>query len=119
MFANKFDSVFTEFRNKWKVGGRLFRELSRNIESYEADSLFFNSFNEYMCLTVKLGTVPINFVQSMKLNINVVRKKRKVEQDRGTCIWPDIEVLESSTTIHHFTLDYPIEIVGVHPIHLH
>ena len=94
-------------------------ELSGNIESCEADSLFFNSFNEYMCLTVKLGTVPINFVQSMKLNINVVGKKIKVEQDRRTCIWPDVEVFDSSPTIHRFALDYPIGIVGGHPIHLH
>ena len=68
------------------MGGRLIMKLSGNIESYEADSLFFASFNEYMCLTVKLGTVPINFVQSMKLNINVVRKERKDEQDGRTCI---------------------------------
>ena len=27
VFANKFDSVFTEFHNKWKIGGRLFREI--------------------------------------------------------------------------------------------
>ena len=96
----------------------MFRELSRTIESCEADSLFSTRFNEYMHLTVKLITVPINSVQSMKLNINVVGKKRKVEQDRGTCIWPDIEVLDSSPTIHRFTLDYPIPTVGVHPIHL-
>ena len=97
----------------------MFRELPRTIEWCEAGSLFFRSFNEYMHLTVKLGTVPINFVQSMKLNINVVGKKRYVEQDRRTCIWPDIEVLDSSPIIHRFTLDYPIPIVGVHPIHLH
>ena len=72
-----------------------------------------------MRLTVKLGTVPINFVQSMKLNIDVVGKKGKVEQDRRTCIWPDIEVLDSSPTIRRFTLDYPIPIVCVHPIYLH
>ena len=72
-----------------------------------------------MHLTVKLGTVPINFVQSMRLNIDVVGKKRKVEQDRRTCIWPDIEVLDSFPTIHHFTLDYPTAIVDGHPIHLH
>ena len=101
------------------MGGRLIMKLSGNIESYEADCLFFNSFNEYMCLTVKLGTVPINFVKSMTLNVNVVGKKRKDERDRRTCIRPNIEALESSTTIHRFTLDYPIEIVGVHPIHLH
>ena len=69
-----------------KIGGELFRELPGAIESCNAGCLFFNSFNEYMRLTVKLGTVPINFVQSMKLNINVVRKERKVEQDRRTCI---------------------------------
>ena len=119
VFANKFDSVFTEFRNKWEVAGRLFKELSRNIEWCKADSLFFTSFIKYMHLTVKLITVPINSVQSMKLNINVVGKKRKVEQDRGTCIWPDIEVLDSSPTIRRFTLDYPIAIGGGHPIHLH
>ena len=68
---------------------------------------------------VKLGTVPINFLQSMKLNINVVGKKIKVEQDRRTCIWPDVEVFDSSPTIHRFALDYPIGIVGGHPIHLH
>ena len=72
-----------------------------------------------MHLTVKLGTVPINFEQSMKLNINVVGKKRYVEQDRRTCIWPDVEVLDSSLTIHCFTLDYPTAIVGGHPIRLH
>ena len=52
----------------------------------------------------------------MKLNVDVVGKKRKVEQDRRTCIWPDVEVLDSSPTIHHFTLDYPTAIVGGHPI---
>ena len=72
-----------------------------------------------MYLMVNLGTVPNNFVQSMKLNVDVVGKKRKDEQDRRTCIWPDIEVLDSSPTIHHFTLYYPIAIGGGHPIHLH
>ena len=72
-----------------------------------------------MRLTVKLGTAPSYFVQNMKLNIDVVRNKRKVEQDRRTCIWPDIEVLDSSPTIRHFTLDYPTAIVDGHPIHLH
>ena len=72
-----------------------------------------------MYLMVNLGTVPSNFVKSMKLNVDVVRKERKVEQDRRTCIWPDVEVLDSSLTIHHFTLDYPTAIVGGHPIHLH
>ena len=87
IFANKFDSVFTEFRNKWEIGGRLFREVSRNIEWCKASCLFFSSFNEYMHLTVKLGTVPINFVQSMRLNIDVVQKIRKVEQDRRTHLY--------------------------------
>ena len=59
----------------------MFRELPRTIESCKADSLFFSSFSGYMYVTVKLGTVPSNFVQSMKLNIDVVRKERKVEQD--------------------------------------
>ena len=59
------------------MGGRLIMKLSGNIESYEADCLFFNSFNEYMCLTVKFVMVPINFVQSMKLNIDVVGKEIK------------------------------------------
>ena len=68
---------------------------------------------------VNLGTVPSNFVQNMKLNIGVVGKERKDEQDRRTCIWPDIEVLDFSPNIHHFTLDYPTAIVGGHPIHLH
>ena len=27
VFANKFESVFTEFCNKWKIGRRLFKEL--------------------------------------------------------------------------------------------
>ena len=72
-----------------------------------------------MCLTVKLSTVPSNFVQGMKLNIDVVRKERKVEQDRRTCIWPNIEVLDSSPTIRRFTLDYPTAIVGGHSIHFH
>ena len=47
------------------------------------------------------------------------KRGREVEQDRGTCIWPNIEVLKSSTTIHRFILDYPTAIVGGHPIHLH
>ena len=71
-----------------------------------------------MHLTVKLGTVPINFVQNMKLNIDVNRKKIKVEQDRHTCIWPDVEVLDSAPTIQCFTLGDPIAVVGGHPIHL-
>ena len=72
-----------------------------------------------MRLTVKLITVPINFVQSMKLNINVVEKIRKVEQDRRMFIWPNIEVVDSAPTIQYFTLGDPIAIVGGHPIHLH
>ena len=73
-----------------------------------------------MRLTVNLGTAPSNFAQSMKLNIDVVRKKRRRdEQDRRTCIWPDIEVLDSSPTIHRFTLDYPIAIVVGHFARLH
>ena len=72
-----------------------------------------------MHLTVKLGTVPRNFIQSMRLNIDVVEKIRKVEQDRHTCIWPDVEVLDSAPTIQCFTLGDPIAIVGSHPIHLH
>ena len=72
-----------------------------------------------MRLTVKLVTLPSNFVQSMKLNINVVGKKRKDEQDRRTCIWPDVEVFDSSPTIHRFALDYPIGIVVGHSIRLH
>ena len=98
---------------------KLYKELSRNIEPCKAGCLFFNSFNEYMHITVKLGTVPINLVQSMKLNVDVVGKKRKVEQDRRTCIWPNIEVLESSPTIQCFTLGDLIAIVGGNPIHLH
>ena len=72
-----------------------------------------------MHITVKLGTVPSNFVKSMRLNVDVVRKERKDERDRRTCIWPDIEVLDSSPTIHRFIRDYPTAIVGGHPIHLH
>ena len=68
---------------------------------------------------MKLGTVPSNFVQSMKLNIDVVVKKRNVEQDRRTCIWPNIEVLDSAPMIQCFTLGDLIAIVGDHPIHLH
>ena len=55
----------------------------------------------------------------MKLNINAVGKKRKVEQDRRTCIWPDIEVLDSSPTIQCLTLEDPIAIVVSHFTHLH
>ena len=55
----------------------------------------------------------------MKLNIDVVGKKRRDEQGRRTCIWPDIEVLDSSPTIHRFTLDYPIAIVVGHFARLH
>ena len=68
---------------------------------------------------VKLSTVPSNFVQSMKLNVDGVGKKRKVEQDRRMCIWPNIEVVDSAPTIQCFTLGDPIAIVGGHPIHLH
>ena len=78
--ANKFDSVFTEFRDKWRVGGRLFRELSRTIEWCKAGCLFFNSFNVYMHLTVKRGMVPINFVQSMKSNVDVAGRKEKLNK---------------------------------------
>ena len=52
-------------------------EFSRIIESCWAGCLFFSSFNKYMRLTVKLGTVPSNFIQNMKLNVDVVRKERK------------------------------------------
>ena len=62
-------------------------ELSRTIESCWAGCLFFSSYNEYMRLTVKLGTVPINFVRSMRLKIDVVEKIRKVEQDRRTHVY--------------------------------
>ena len=72
-----------------------------------------------MCLTLKLGMEPNNFVQSVKLNIDVVGKKRKVEQDRRTYIWSDVELLVPFPTVHHFTLYYPIAIGGGHPIHLH
>ena len=65
----------------------MFRELPRNIESRKAGCLFFNSFNEYMRLTVKLVMVPRNFVQSMRLNIDVVEKIRKVEQVRRTHVY--------------------------------
>ena len=68
----------------------MFREVSRNIEWCKASCLFFSSFNEYMHLTVKLGTVPINFVQSMRLNIDVVQKIRKVEQVRRTHVYSPI-----------------------------
>ena len=40
-----------------------------------------------MYLTLKLDTVPINFVQNMKLNIDMVEKIRKVEQDRRTHLY--------------------------------
>ena len=72
-----------------------------------------------MHLTVNLGMVPINFIQSMRLNIDVVEKIRNVEHDRHTCIWPDVEVLDSAPTIQCFTLGDQIAIVGSHPIHLH
>ena len=68
---------------------------------------------------VNLGTVPSNFVKNMKLNIGVVGKERKDEHDRRTCIWPDIEVLDSSPTIRYFTLDYLIGIVVGHSIRPH
>ena len=68
---------------------------------------------------VKLVTVPINFVQSMKLNIDVVVKKRYVEQDRRTCILPNIEVPDSAPMIQCFTLGDPIAIVVGYPIRLH
>ena len=55
-------------------------ELSRTMELCKAGSLFFRSFNEYMHFTVKLGTVPINFVQSMKLNIDVIGRKDKLNK---------------------------------------
>ena len=58
----------------------MFRESSRTIESCKAGYLFFSSFNEYMHLTVKLSTVPSNFVQSMKLNVDVVGKERKLNK---------------------------------------
>ena len=70
---------------------------------------------------VNLGTVPSNFVKSMRLNVDVIGKKRKVEQDRRTCIWPDIEVLDSSPTptIQCFIVDYSTAIVVGHPIRVH
>ena len=49
----------------------------------------------------------------------MVGRVRKDEQDGRTCIWPNIEVLDSSPTIQCFTLGDPIAIVGGHPIHLH
>ena len=54
----------------------MFRELSRTMELCKAGCLFFRSFNEYMHFIVKLGTVPSNFVQSMRLNVDVIGKKR-------------------------------------------
>ena len=81
---------------------------------------FFSSFNACMHLMVKLGTVPINFVQSMRLNIDVVEKIRKVEQDRRTHLYgPTLKCLSLPPTIQYFTLDYPIEIVVGYPIRLH
>ena len=87
VFANKFDSVFTKLRNKWKISGISFKELSRTIELCKAGSLFWRSFNEWMHLTVKFDTVPINFIQVMRLNIDVVEKIRKVEQVRRTHVY--------------------------------
>ena len=87
VFANKFDSVFTKLRNKWEISGTSFNELSRTIELCKAGCLFSSSFNECMHLTVKFDTVPSNFIQSMKLNIDVVEKIRKVEQDRRTHLY--------------------------------
>ena len=68
VFANKVDSVFTKLRNKWKINGISFKELSGTIEICKAGCLFFTGFNECMHLTVKLDTVPINLIKSMKLN---------------------------------------------------
>ena len=65
-------------------------EFSRIIESCWAGCLFFSSFNECMHLTVKLGTVPNNLIKSMRLNIDMVGKIRKVEQDRRTHLYSPI-----------------------------
>ena len=47
VFVNKFDFVFTVFHNKWKIGGRLFKELSRIIEWCKAVSSYATSMSIY------------------------------------------------------------------------
>ena len=104
VFVNKFDSVFTKLRNKWEISGISFNELSRTIEWCKAGCLIFTSFNECMHLTVKFDTVPINFIQGMRLNIDVVEKIRKVEQDRRTHLYgPTLKCLGSP----HHPIFYP------------
>ena len=67
--------------------GSLLYGAFQKIESCKAGCIFFSSFDQYIHLTVKLGTVPINFIQSMRLNIDVVEKIRKVEQVRRTHVY--------------------------------
>ena len=53
---------------------------------------------------VKLGTVPISFVQSMRLNIDMVEKIRNVEQERRTHLYgPTLKCLG----FHHDPTFYP------------
>ena len=51
----------------------------------------------------------------------MVERVRKDEQDGRTCIWTNIEVLDSSPTlmIQRFIVDYSTAIVAGHPIRLH
>ena len=67
--------------------GSLLYGAFQKIESCKAGCLFFSSFDQYIHLTVKLGTVPNNLIKSMRLNIDVVQKIRKVEQDRRTHLY--------------------------------
>ena len=83
MFAEKVDSEFTEFREKCKVGGRLLRKFPEEIGLCKIGCIFFSGFNGYKPLTIKLGMTPSNSVQCIKLNIDIVGEKRKVEKTAG------------------------------------
>ena len=79
-----FQLILTLYLPNFATNGRLAEDC---IELCKVGSLFFSSFDQYIHLTMKLGTVPSNFVQSMKLNIDVVKKIRKVEQVRPTHVY--------------------------------
>ena len=81
MATDKFDSRFTEFCENYKVSGGTFSTvLPRTMEFQKTDYISFSSFYGFKPHTITFAAVCSNFVQSMKLTIDIVKRKRKVEQ---------------------------------------
>ena len=55
-------------------------ELPGKIGLCKIGCILFSGFNGCKPLMIKLSMIPSNFVQSIKLNIDMVGKMRKTEQ---------------------------------------